>query len=150
MIVIVALSLSSNSIHHEHPYSIITNDSAEKYLNYVKYFPCYLHTAKKTTFTLQEYCCFPILFSLGGVDFNTAYQTVTFPSGITTRNVSISVFNDTIVEGDEMFDLTLTVPELFNGRISAGSRDMAVGIISDNSSEFVFCAVSDNNYDWFR
>ena len=34
-----------------------------------------------------------------------------------------------------MFDLTLTVPELFNGRISAGNRDMAVGEITDNTSE---------------
>ena len=34
-----------------------------------------------------------------------------------------------------MFDLTLTVPELFNGRISAGSRDMAVGDITDNTGE---------------
>ena len=74
-------------------------------------------------------------FLTGDVDFNTTNQTVTFPSGITTSNVSISVFNDTIVEGDEMFDLTLTVPELFNGRISAGNRDMAVGDITDNTSE---------------
>ena len=74
--------------------------------------------------------------SSGNIDFNTTNQTVTFPSGITTSNVSISVFNDTIVEGDEMFDLTLTVPELFNGRISAGNRDMAVGNITDNTSEF--------------
>ena len=35
-----------------------------------------------------------------------------------------------------MFDLTLTVPELFNGRISAGSHDVAVGDITDNTSEF--------------
>ena len=55
---------------------------------------------------------------------------------MTTSSVSISVFNDTIVEGDEMFDLTLTVPELFNGRVSAGSRDVAVGIITDNTSKF--------------
>ena len=71
----------------------------------------------------------------GDVDFNTTNQTVTFPSGTTTSNVSISVFNDTIVEGDEMLDLTLTVPELFNGRISTGSRDKAFGDITDNTSE---------------
>ena len=74
-------------------------------------------------------------FLTGGVDFNTTNQRATFPSGITTSNVSITVFNDTIVEGDEMFDLTLTVPELFNGRISAGNRDMAVGDITDHTSE---------------
>ena len=74
-------------------------------------------------------------FLSGDVDFNTTDQTVTFPSGIATSNVSISALNDTIVEGDEMFDLTLTVPELFNGRISAGNRDMAVGEITDNTSE---------------
>ena len=76
-----------------------------------------------------------LFFSTGDVDFNTTNQRATFPSGITTSNVSISVFNDTIVEGDEMLDLTLTVPELFNGRISAGSRDVAVGDITDHSSE---------------
>ena len=47
------------------------------------------------------------------------------------------MFNDTIVEGDEMFDLTLTVPELFNGRISAGSRDVVVGDITDNTGESI-------------
>ena len=76
-------------------------------------------------------------FSTGDVDFITTNQTVTFPSGITTSNVSISVFNDTIVEGDEIFDLTLTVPELFNGRISAGSRDVVVGDITDNTGESI-------------
>ena len=76
-----------------------------------------------------------LFFLTGDVDFNTINQTVTFLSGITTSNVSISVFNDTIVEGDEMLDLTLTVPELFNGRISAGSRDVAVGDITDNTGE---------------
>ena len=35
-----------------------------------------------------------------------------------------------------MFDLTLTVPEFFNGRISASSRDVTVGDITDNTSEF--------------
>ena len=85
---------------------------------------------------LLQYCSYEtILFLSGDVDFNTADQTATFPSGITTSNVSITVFNDTIVEGDEMFDLTLTVPELFNGRISAGNRDVAVGDITDNTSE---------------
>ena len=45
------------------------------------------------------------------------------------------MFNDTIVEGDELFELTLIVPELFNGRISAGNHDMAVGDITDNTSK---------------
>ena len=76
-----------------------------------------------------------VSFLTGDIDFNTTNQAVTFPSGITTSNVSISVFNDAIVEGDEMFDLTLTVPEIFNGRISAGSRDIAVGDITDHTSE---------------
>ena len=85
------------------------------------------------------------LFSSGGVDFNTTNQTATFSSGITTSNISISVFNDTIVEGDEMFDLTLSVPELFNGRISTGSRNVAVGNITDNSSEsFVLARIYNN------
>jgi len=79
----------------------------------------------------------PLHGSTGDVDFDTANQTATFPSGETTSNVTISVFNDNLLEGDEMFDLTLTVPDLFNGRISAGSRAMAVGDITDNTSESI-------------
>ena len=36
-----------------------------------------------------------------------------------------------------MFDLTLTVPQLFNGRISAGSRDVVAGDITDNTGESI-------------
>ena len=91
---------------------------------------CKLNGILPITVVINNCNCFT-----GDVDFNTTNQTVTFTSGITTSNVSISVFNDTIVEGDEMFDLTLTVPELFNGMISTGSRDVAVGDIADNTSE---------------
>ncbi|XP_065894203.1 uncharacterized protein [Dysidea avara] len=73
----------------------------------------------------------------GGVDFSTAIQTATFIAGATTSSVSISVFSDTIVEGDEMFDLTLTVPDVCNGRISAGNRNMAVGDITDNTTAVI-------------
>ena len=34
-----------------------------------------------------------------------------------------------------MFDLTLNVPSLFNGRLSAGDRVAAVGIINDPTSK---------------
>ena len=77
----------------------------------------------------------------GGVDFRTTIQTAAFATGTTTSSVSISVFGDNFVEGDETFDLTLTVPELFNGRISAGSRGVAVGNITDTTSECDICMI---------
>ena len=74
-----------------------------------------------------------------------ANQIAAFAAGTTTSSVSISVFRDTAVEGDETFDLTLTVPELFNGRISAGSRDVAVGNITDTTSECDSCMIISRN-----
>ena len=54
------------------------------------------------------------------------------------------MFNDTTVEGDETFDLTFTVPQLFDGRITAGSRDSAIGDITDTSSKLHSHGITDH------
>ena len=74
----------------------------------------------------------------GGVDFNTATLTATFASGMKTSNVSVPVMPDSIAEGHEEFDLSLNVPSLLNPAITAGSRDMAIGNITDSTSK---CAI---------
>ena len=50
-------------------------------------------------------------------------------------NVSVPVTRDDIAEGNEMFDLTLTVPSSLAPSITAGDRDTAVGVITDSTSK---------------
>ena len=74
-------------------------------------------------------------FTTGGnVDFNSATQTVTITAGTRSSTVDIRVINDDIVEGDEMFTMTLNVPT--SPGITAGDITMATGIIIDTTSEF--------------
>ena len=54
-----------------------------------------------------------------------------------TSSVSVSVTNDTIVEDDEEFDLTLTVPSSLGPAITAGGRNTAVGVITDPTSKYI-------------
>ena len=54
---------------------------------------------------------------------------------MTLSVVNVALLPDTIVESNEMFDLTLNVPSLFNGRLSAGDQVAAVGIINDPTSK---------------
>ena len=54
---------------------------------------------------------------------------------MTLSFVNVALLPDTIVESNEMFDLTLNVPSLFNGRLSAGDQVAAVGIINDPTSK---------------
>ena len=71
----------------------------------------------------------------GDVDFSTAILTVTFTSGMIMNTANVMILPDTIVESNEMFDLTLSVPPLFNGRLSAGNRVNAIGVIIDPTSK---------------
>lgn len=68
----------------------------------------------------------------GGVDFNSATQTVTITAGTSNSTVDITVINDDIVEGNEMFTMTLNVPT--SPGITAGDITMASATIIDTSS----------------
>ena len=48
-------------------------------------------------------------------------------------SVSVPVINDNIVEGEEEFDLALTVPSALGPAITAGGRNTAVGVITDST-----------------
>ena len=52
-------------------------------------------------------------------------------------NVSVPVVNDNIVEGQEEFNILLTVPSSLGPAITAGSRDTATGVIIDKRSKCV-------------
>lgn len=74
----------------------------------------------------------------GGDDFDTTRQNATFNVGETTSSVTISLtrVDDDEVEIWEEFDLSLQVPSsLFGGRITAGDRATATGLIIDPQSK---------------
>ena len=51
-------------------------------------------------------------------------------------SVSVPVIDDKLVEGEnETFDLTLIVPSSLGPAITAGSKNRAIGIIIDTTSE---------------
>ena len=54
---------------------------------------------------------------------------------MTATNVSVPVINDNIAEGNEEFDLMLTVPSSLSPGITAGGRNTAVGVITDSTCE---------------
>ena len=71
------------------------------------------------------------------VDFNSTMQTVTIINGTNSATVNIPVIYDDIVEGDEMFNITLSLPSSLNGAgvVLASDNDIvsATGIIIDTT-----------------
>ena len=68
-----------------------------------------------------------------GNDFNTTLLFVTIPAGATNTTVRVTVTNDNIVEGDEMFSMSLNVPPSLGPGVVAGSITSATGVIIDSS-----------------
>ena len=64
-------------------------------------------------------------------------QTVTIAAGTNSTTVNIPVSDDGIPEGDEMFNITLSLPSLLNGARVVLANDNAIvtatGIIIDSS-----------------
>ena len=52
-------------------------------------------------------------------------------------NVSVQVIPDNVVEGDEEFDLTLTLPSSVGRGITLGSRNTSIGVIMDSTSKYL-------------
>ena len=82
-------------------------------------------------------CWLKSVWLTGGVDFITTTLTATFNSGMTMSSVSVPVINDSVVEGQEQFDLTLNVQSSLGPSISAGNRDRAIVVITDDTSKDV-------------
>ena len=59
----------------------------------------------------------------------------TITAGNSIGTVNVTVINDNIVEGNETFDMSLTVPSSFGPRIKAGNITSATATIIDTSSE---------------
>ena len=67
-------------------------------------------------------------------DFTSTPLTATIPAGATTATVRVPVMSDDIVEGNEMFSMSLNVPPSLGPGIVAGSVTSATGIIVDSTT----------------
>ena len=68
----------------------------------------------------------------GGTDYGGVASTVTFESGDTEQFVNISIVNDDVLEGVEMFTATLTTDD---SNVDISSNDTAFITIVDNDSK---------------
>ena len=73
-----------------------------------------------------------------GDDFTSTPLTATIPAGATSTIVRVPVMSDNIVEGDEMFSMSLTVPPSLGPGIVAGTVTSATGIIVDSTGKDFF------------
>ena len=90
------------------------------------------------TYTVALTAMLDIIYSfviLLGNDFNPTTQTVTIVAGTNSSMVNIPVTVNNIVEGDETFSMSLTVPSSLGPRIVAGAITSATVTIVDTSSE---------------
>ena len=75
------------------------------------------------------------LIQIEGIDFNSTPLTATIPAEATTTTVRVPVRSDNIVEGDEMFSMSLNVPSSLGPGIVAGFVASATGIIVDSTGK---------------
>ena len=80
-------------------------------------------------------------YLIKGDDFNTTSLIATIPAGATNTTVRVAVTNDNIVEGDEMFSMSLNVPSSLGPGVVAGSVRNATGIIIDTTGKSLLLSV---------
>ena len=72
------------------------------------------------------------VISGGNVDFNSITQIATITVGTNSSTINITVINDSIVEGNETFNMTANVPT--SPGILAGAITTATVTIIDSTS----------------
>ena len=70
---------------------------------------------------------------IAGDDFNVTPLTDIIPAGATNTTVRVAVTDDNIVEGDEVFSMSLTVPSYLGPGIVAGLVTNATVTIIDTT-----------------
>jgi hypothetical protein len=70
--------------------------------------------------------------ALAGLDYQTALGTLTFLDGETSKTFSIAIIDDSLVEGDEIFDLSLANA---TGGAALGLNSLATATIVDNDTQ---------------
>ena len=71
-------------------------------------------------------------FLIAGTDYGGVVTTVTFEPGDTAQFVDISIVNDDVLEGVEMFTATLTTDD---SNVDISSNDTATITITDDDSK---------------
>ena len=80
-------------------------------------------------------------FTAGGyVDFNSASQTITITAGTNSSIIGIAVINDNVVEGEEMFTMSLVIQSSLGPGIISSATAMATAFIIDTSSMLQYVA----------
>ncbi|WP_411883852.1 beta strand repeat-containing protein [Polaromonas sp. YR568] len=73
--------------------------------------------------------------SAGSNDYNTVNQTISFAAGETSKTVSVTVNEDTAIEGNETFNLQLSSPS--SGAIIDGTKASITATIQDNEAAII-------------
>ena len=70
----------------------------------------------------------------GGIDYSSGNYTVTFPAGHTNVVFNVSINNDAILEGSEIFNLTISPSFVPSGVIIDNPDQIIVTIMDDEGS----------------
>lgn len=62
----------------------------------------------------------------------------TFTAGTTSTTVNVPLINDSVAEGPETFNLSLSIPSSLSGRVIPGTITEAVGNITDDTGKAEF------------
>ena len=71
------------------------------------------------------------------MDYASGPHNVTVPAGETEMTFSVPIHNDTILERNESFNLSVNPRRFETDRISIGNIDSALVIINDTSGKYV-------------
>ena len=74
------------------------------------------------------------------MDYNSTLVNVTFTAGSISAVANVPVIMDNIVEGPEIFDLSLDIPSSLQGQVIPGTITKAIGSIIDNTSKKI-CSI---------
>ena len=72
---------------------------------------------------------------ISGNDFTSTMQVITITAGTNSSMMNISVTDDNIVEGDETFSMSLTVPSSLGPGITTGAITSATVAIIDTTGK---------------
>ena len=74
------------------------------------------------------------LLTGGGVDYNSVLYNITFPAGVINVSLNVAVINDTVLETNETFNLTI-VGDSLPPNVTLGENDQTtVTIVNDDGS----------------
>ena len=69
------------------------------------------------------------------MDYTSTPITATFTAGTTSTTIDVPVTRDNVAEGQELFDIGLTIPSSLSGDVVLGSVTAASGSIIDNTGK---------------